>query len=533
MNNRTKRTVFGSAALLSAAALIAKVLSAFYRVPLQNLAGDLGFYVYQQVYPLYGIGMTFALNGLPVFISRLVAEKSAAERPALVRQLHTILVGVSLAAFLGFQLTAGLIARAMGDSGLTPMIQAVAWMYLFMPTLALGRGYYQGTLDMTPTAVSQVIEQTLRVLVIILAAWYYHIHTDWGYYTMGTFAMTGATVGAIGAALTLWHYRRADPFWHSVRLATPDNDWRGLTRRLLLQGGSICLFAAALILFQLVDSFTVARTLQKIGNPPIMARELKGIYDRGQPLVQLGLVLSSAFGTTLVPNLTRALQQGSRVRIQRLATEVTHISLLFSVAATGGLIALLPWINQLLFGDREQLITLALYLGAIVLVAMINTYNAILQSVGNYRAATYGLLIGIALKAALTGPLIRLFGLPGASLATLIGLAVVWWIIFNQMPSLIRIAVSTRAFGTRLLRVTVPMMAGAWLTALLVQGRLGTGRLASIGITASGIIVGLALFLFLALRFHLLTIREWLVLPFGRGMLHLMQRFQNNSTRRK
>ncbi|MCI2172570.1 putative polysaccharide biosynthesis protein [Schleiferilactobacillus perolens] len=526
MSKRTQRTVFGSAALLSIAALIAKVLSAFYRVPLQNLAGDLGFYVYQQVYPLYGIGMTFALNGLPVFISRLVAEKSAADRPGLIKQLRMILVAVSLLAFVGFQLTAGWIAQAMGDPGLTPMIQAVAWMYLFMPTLALGRGYYQGVLDMSPTAVSQVVEQILRVAVIIWAAWYYHSHPGMDYYQMGTFAMMGATAGAIGAAITLYRYRHRDPFWHTVKMATPDNSWSLLTRRLVLQGGSICLFAAALILFQLVDSFTVARSLQSIGTMPIEARALKGIYDRGQPLVQLGLVLSSAFGTTLVPNLTHALQTGNRLRIQRLATQVTHISLMFSVAATAGLIALLPWINQFLFGDREQLITLGLYLVAIVLVAMINTYNSILQSVGNYRAATYGLLIGLALKIVLTGPLIRIFGLAGGSISTLIGLGVVWWIIFEQLPPMIRVAVSTKLFGTRLLGITIPMMAFTYLLAVFAQGIIGTSRGDSIIVTFIGILAGVAIFLIAALRSKLLTTREWLVLPFGSAMLHVVQRFQ-------
>src|SRR5699024_1192753 len=59
--------------VLTLAALVAKVLSAIYRVPLQNMVGNEGFYVYQQVYPIYGIGMTFALNGLPSFIGKQVA----------------------------------------------------------------------------------------------------------------------------------------------------------------------------------------------------------------------------------------------------------------------------------------------------------------------------------------------------------------------------------------------------------------------------------------------------------------------------
>ena len=57
------------------AAFIAGILSAVYRVPFQNnMVGNTGFYVYQQVYPIYGIGMTFALTGFPVFVSNVVAE---------------------------------------------------------------------------------------------------------------------------------------------------------------------------------------------------------------------------------------------------------------------------------------------------------------------------------------------------------------------------------------------------------------------------------------------------------------------------
>ena len=63
------------AVVLTIASFIAKVLSAFYRVPFQNFVGDEGFYVYQQVYPIYGIAMTLALSGLPQFISKIVAEQ--------------------------------------------------------------------------------------------------------------------------------------------------------------------------------------------------------------------------------------------------------------------------------------------------------------------------------------------------------------------------------------------------------------------------------------------------------------------------
>lgn len=61
---------------LAITSLIVKILSAVYRIPFQNMVGNIGFYIYQQVYPFYGIGMTFALTGFPAFISKKVAQEN-------------------------------------------------------------------------------------------------------------------------------------------------------------------------------------------------------------------------------------------------------------------------------------------------------------------------------------------------------------------------------------------------------------------------------------------------------------------------
>src|SRR5690625_7667090 len=73
MDTMTKRVVKG-AMLLTIAGLISKVLSAAYRIPLQNLTGDFGFYIYQQVYPIIGTVMILSLYGFPAAVSKLTAE---------------------------------------------------------------------------------------------------------------------------------------------------------------------------------------------------------------------------------------------------------------------------------------------------------------------------------------------------------------------------------------------------------------------------------------------------------------------------
>lgn len=70
---KTNHVYKGAFALLIAG-LLSKVISAFYRIPLQNLTGDIGFYIYQQVYPILGIAFIFALYGFPSAISKYFAE---------------------------------------------------------------------------------------------------------------------------------------------------------------------------------------------------------------------------------------------------------------------------------------------------------------------------------------------------------------------------------------------------------------------------------------------------------------------------
>ncbi|GMA53448.1 hypothetical protein GCM10025857_48050 [Alicyclobacillus contaminans] len=74
------KSMMKGAFVLTIASFVAKLLSAIYRVPLQNIVGDEGFYVYQQVYPIYGIAMTFALTGFPQFLSKLVAEQTTPKK---------------------------------------------------------------------------------------------------------------------------------------------------------------------------------------------------------------------------------------------------------------------------------------------------------------------------------------------------------------------------------------------------------------------------------------------------------------------
>jgi Membrane protein involved in the export of O-antigen and teichoic acid len=79
--------------ILTIASLFSEFLSAVYRIPLQNIVGDRGYFIYQQVYPIYGIFTVLALSGLPVVISKMFAQQdSIASKGKLLKRTFFILL---------------------------------------------------------------------------------------------------------------------------------------------------------------------------------------------------------------------------------------------------------------------------------------------------------------------------------------------------------------------------------------------------------------------------------------------------------
>src|SRR5699024_1089797 len=145
--NDTNKMVKG-AFLLTVAGLIGKLLSAGYRIPLQNLTGDVGFYIYQQVYPVLGMVMVLALYGFPAAISKLAAEMRTLGRGLSVRSFYLpvffILLVLAGCLFSLMYMGAPILSHWIGDNKLENIYRLAAFTFFIIPFLAAPRGIFQG-----------------------------------------------------------------------------------------------------------------------------------------------------------------------------------------------------------------------------------------------------------------------------------------------------------------------------------------------------------------------------------------------------
>ncbi|WP_039835469.1 oligosaccharide flippase family protein, partial [Paenibacillus sonchi] len=187
--------------ILSAAAILSKLIGTLQKIPLQNLGGDAVFGIYNTVYPLYTMLVTVAMLGLPSAVSKFVAEASAGRAEQEGRRILKLsaVLTASSGVLIGILVYAGapLISVWVGNSHVTPALRSSAWGLAVVPLMAALRGYFQGLHNMVPTAVSQVAEQTVRVAVMIALLLYLtSIHAD----AAGIAA--GALLGSAGGGVT-------------------------------------------------------------------------------------------------------------------------------------------------------------------------------------------------------------------------------------------------------------------------------------------------------------------------------------------
>lgn len=199
------------AALLGTAAIISKLLGTLQKIPLQNVAGDTAFGIYNAVYPLYILILFAATAGFPVAVSKFVAERAmdGDHRGArhIVHVSTAILMGSGFVLFILLYFGASEIASWIGISQTERAIRSVSFALLLSPMLAVLRGYFQGYQNMVPTAVSQVIEQLIRVITMV-ALLLYMVALAYDEEWIAAGATFGSVTGAAAGLLVMYVYWR-------------------------------------------------------------------------------------------------------------------------------------------------------------------------------------------------------------------------------------------------------------------------------------------------------------------------------------
>ena len=434
------------AAILTVGVIIMKILGVFYKIPLGNILGDEGYSMFMGAYSIYNIFFTLATAGLPVALSRLVAEADANGR---VRQEEK-LFRVALSTFTVIGVVFGLImfcfpnwlaASYLENPDAALSIRAMAPAILLVCMVSAYRGYCQGNGNMLPTTVDEVLEVLFKVISgVILAVLLLKIFEGQeNALPIGSAgAIFGVSIGSTVSFLYMVIYKRRN---YNLLAApytggrdpndVPDDDDEvssamEIVKQLLAIGIPIAFGACIMALLNSVDSKLCMNRLQNAaGFNYQQAKVLYGVYGKAQTLFNLPAAFITPLTISIVPAISAALAKGKRDEASLITEDSLRISSFISIPMGVGLCVMsYPIMNVLYPNSHGAGPGLLAVMGiASFFVCIVLMENAILVSSGKEKLTMLTLISGSVLKIVINWflvarPEINIYGAPVGTLVS-------------------------------------------------------------------------------------------------------------------
>lgn len=470
------------ALILGVASLIVKLIGAGFKIPMTYLIDDDGMGLFNVAYQIYTFMFIVATAGFPVAISKMVAESLARDDEKDAKRVFqtsfSLLTVIGIVGSFILFTFAKQLAVLVGIPDAELGIKAISPAIFFVSMASALRGYFQGRQNMYPTAFSEVIESTGKMVIgLVLAGLFMGMAinpdlstvVDFGAKVMQSthlqkvYASAGAIFGVttgtfLSAFLLICIYfgltaaakRYSSKNMPMVTAARNLRPRKAILKELVLIAIPITIGASVSSLTTLIDMTTISRRL--VVNPAVFdkyafmfeqgtefarkaieegwsaseiniqkATTLYGMYTgKALTMFNLPLTLVVALGTSIVPAISGALAKNNKIQARSITESAIRIALLFGMPCAIGMSVLSSGVLNLLFSTDNAKTVLSILSIAIIPVAVVQVTNAILQSYGKMYYPVVNMLIGGAAKVIFNYFAIPILGIDGAPMGTFI-----------------------------------------------------------------------------------------------------------------
>jgi polysaccharide transporter, PST family len=422
----TSRFVRGAFQVLLSTIVI-KILGFIFAIPLQRIIGNRGMAYYSAAYAIYALVLQFSAAGIPLALSKLIAERLSIrdQKGALGLYVtgHRILSITGIFAFVVLFLGAPLIALIQDNLGATFSIMAIAPCLLIVPHISSMRGLLQGYQYVGESSNSQVWEQLVRVLTVLVCSWlvFHYTHN----YEL---AAAAASFGAVTGAAVAWLSLRSSLRKLQIGVASLPRPQRKLAKIIIETSIPVSLASLVLPLSQVVDSFSVIRLLKLYSqhlptSVAVSPVDLYGVLTQALRIQGLPLSFATAIGLSCMPAIAQALAKKEYRDVHQQVNLSLRFTTILTIPAAVVFLVLAKPIALLFVKTATESNVFAAISFMAIFAALEMTSTYILQASGQFMRPVRNMLIGLGIKLAVNILLIPKIGLFGAAIGTVTGYA--------------------------------------------------------------------------------------------------------------
>ncbi len=481
--------------------IITKLMGVIYVIPFYDVVGPRGSVLYGSAYNIYAIFLNLSTIGLPLAISKMVSEYNTldyqhvkkktyklAGRMMIITSILTSLLLIILAPFLAKNIinvsqisNANVMVGAVGFNGgeflaeqlmiegITLVMRVSATAIIFVTLISMIRGYLQGMKYISPSSISQVIEQFVRVIVIILGSYLCVKVFKYPLAISVSVAVFGATLGAIAAYLYLLVKKKQIPEAENYEIKEEEKSIsnKDLFKKIITYTIPFIVMELIGTSFQLVDMFTVVRTLTDNGYTVTDASNIMNIVTTlGTKLNVIVMAVANGIVVSLLPSLTSDNVRGDIDSVKRKINHTLQIILYITIPMSVGLSLLAEPVWNIFYGESfygPKIFMLSIFVA--VFGSIFTNVVVIMQSLGYYKKMYLALFLGFGFNAIMNIPFMIMFdkiGLPiyyGNLVATMIGYGITIFICLFAIRKNINISYKDTIKTLIYILITVAVMA--------------------------------------------------------------------------
>ncbi|MGY4690453.1 stage V sporulation protein B [Salibacterium sp. K-3] len=447
--------------ILIAAGLTTRILGFINRIVTAKILGAEGVGLYNMAFPTLLLIITLTQLGLPVAISKLTAE---AVPSGDNRKLKRILaVSLSVTGLLSIFFTIFLVWSAsffanhlITDERALYSLLAITPVIPVTAVSAVLRGYFQGRQNMTPTAVSQMIEQVVRIALVAVCT---NALLPYGLEFAAAGAMLSVVAGE-GASLVylLWRFKHHKPlplrhrFFQSLKGG--GTVFKDLMAVALPATGSRLVGSISLFMEPIVIAHSLA--LAGIGTAAATSQygELSGFVI---PLLLLPTFITHSFSVTLVPAVSEAAAARQYDVIQKRLRQTLRTGLIAGSFCACFLFVFAEPVMDVMYSSPETAYLLQTLAPFSLFLYMQAPLQAVLQGLNLARTAMLNTLTGAVIKMSLLFVFTSQpeLGITGAALAIAVNMVLVTMLHFHMVTKAAGFILEGKAF------LFIPAAAGA------------------------------------------------------------------------
>lgn len=489
--------------ILTIAGMVVKIIGSLNWIILSRVLGGEGIGLYQMAFPIYLLALSLSSAGIPVAISIITAEKIALQDYRGANRVFIVSLGLLTVSGLilsilvyfgaGWLIEEGIIR----DGRAYPAILALAPAIFLVTLLSSFRGYLQGWQMMTPTAVSQIVEQLFRVgTMLVFAALLLPQGIE---YAAGGASLGAGFGAAAGLAVLIYYYFRLQrnlPAADQRQTITAESS-TSLIRRMLYLALPVSLSSLMLPLVSNLDLFIVPLRLEEAGYTVEQATEHFGyLTGMAVPLVNLATLITAALSTALVPAMATAGSSGNEQLARQKIGSAIRLTNLVTIPAAVGLAILATPVAAAVYHAPQAGAVVQVVAAGVYMLGIHQVTTGILQGMGHTALPLINMGIAAVVKVILNWQLVALpsFGILGAGWATNadFGVAALLNLIFVYRYS--RFSISLKGM-LKILAATAVMGVFLFIVNELVIGQMSALLAILVDISVAVVVYGILLLL--------------------------------------